>query len=83
MSFLLIVVIALVLLGVVAAILSRGDNEPVVTDGDDGNCDACSSRSDCKLADLKQEARRRKEEKCHEQAHPSGSSLPPVVILLA
>ena len=68
MDFLLIVVIALVLLGVVAAILSRGDNEPVLPPDDNGNCDACSSRGDCKLAELKQEGERRRMEKatCHE-----------------
>lgn len=51
MSFLLIVVISLVVLGVVAAIFSGGDNEPVQQE-DEGNCTSCSSRSECKLADL-------------------------------
>ena len=84
MSFLLIVVIALVVLGVVAAILSGGDNEPVVPSEDDGNCTSCSSRADCKLAELKKRKEEREErkeergewrEKCH-----TGKSL--VVLLM-
>ena len=51
MQFLLIVVISLVVLGAVAAICSIGDkDEPIVTK--EGDCSACSSRSECKLADL-------------------------------
>lgn len=51
MQFLLIVVISLVALGAIAAIFSIGDkDEPVVTK--EGDCSACSSRSECKLADL-------------------------------
>lgn len=50
MDFLLIVIGLLVLLGIVAAILSRGDDEPVVQKEDD--CGSCSSRAECKLADL-------------------------------
>ena len=65
MGFLLIVVGSLVVLGIVAAIFSGGDNEPVHPADDDGNCSSCSSRSDCKLADLKEQSRKRKEEKCH------------------
>ncbi len=50
MDFLFIVIGLLVLLGIVAAILSRGDNEPVVQK--EGDCGSCSSRAECKLADL-------------------------------
>ena len=53
MSFLLIVIISLIVLGVVAAIFSGGDNEPVQPE-EDGNCTSCSSRSECKLAELKE-----------------------------
>ena len=54
MSFLLIVVISLVALGLLAAILSGGDNEPVVSADDGENCASCSSRSECKLMELKE-----------------------------
>ena len=50
MDFLFIVIGLLVLLGIVAAILSRGDDEPVVQKESD--CGSCSSRAECKLADL-------------------------------
>lgn len=50
MDFLLIVIGLLVLLGIVSAILSRGDDEPVVQK--EGDCGSCSSRAECKLADL-------------------------------
>ena len=66
MSFLLIVVIALVALGVVAAIFSiGGEDEPVHQPAD--GCASCSSRSECKLAEMKEEGRRKREEKekCH------------------
>ncbi len=62
MQFLLIVIGSLVALGVVAAVLSRGDNEPIIPADDGENCSSCSSRSECKLADLKEEVRRQKEE---------------------
>ena len=63
MSFLLIVVISLVVLGVVAALLSGGSDEPVKQA--EGGCASCSSRTECKLAELKEEGRRKKEEACH------------------
>lgn len=50
MDFLFIVIGLLVLLGIVAAILSRGDDEPVVQK--EGDCGSCNSRAECKLADL-------------------------------
>ena len=51
MSFALIVIISLVVLGVVAALLSRGGaDEPIVTS--DHNCASCNSRSECKLAEV-------------------------------
>jgi hypothetical protein len=52
LSFLLIVIISLIVLGVVAAIFSGGDNEPVQPE-EEGNCTSCSSRNECKLAELK------------------------------
>jgi tetratricopeptide (TPR) repeat protein len=52
MQFLLIVIGSLVALGVVAAIFSMGGkDEPVVTGSSD--CASCGSRSECKLAELK------------------------------
>ena len=66
MQFLLIVVISLVALGAVAAIFSiGGKDEPIVTK--EGDCASCSSRTECKLAELKEEGRRKKEEGCHTQ----------------
>ena len=78
MSFLLIVIISLIVLGVVAAIFSGGDNEPVQPE-EDGNCTSCSSRSECKLAELKEKGQKRKEERCH----PSGMATVALVVLLA
>ena len=52
MSFLLIVIISLIALGVIAAIFSRGDNEPVMPADGEENCASCSSRSECKLAEI-------------------------------
>jgi tetratricopeptide (TPR) repeat protein len=61
MEFLLIVVISLVVLGAVAAIFSLGGtDEPIVTK--EGDCASCTSRSECKLAELKDESERRKKE---------------------
>ena len=76
MQFLLIVVIALVALGVVAAIFSiGGKDEPIVTK--EGDCASCSSRSECKLVELKEEGRRKKEEKaqasCPSHSHTTRS----------
>ena len=61
MDFLLIVVISLVVLGAVAALFSiGGKDEPIVTK--EGDCASCTSRSECKLAELKDDVRRKKEE---------------------
>ena len=50
-DFLLIVIVSLVALGAVAALFSiGGKDEPIVTK--EGDCGSCSSRSECKLADL-------------------------------
>ena len=51
MNFLLIVIISLVALGVVAAIFSIGSTDEPIVKNEDG-CSSCSSRDDCKLADL-------------------------------
>ena len=51
MDFLLIVVISLVVLGAVAALFSiGGKDEPIVQK--EGDCASCTSRSECKLADI-------------------------------
>ena len=51
MSFLLIVIISLLVLGIVAALFSIGStDEPIVKSEND--CSACSSREECKLADV-------------------------------
>ena len=61
MSFLLIVVISLVVLGAVAALFSiGGKDEPIVQK--EGDCGSCSSRAECKLAELKEEVRCKKDE---------------------
>ena len=63
MDFLLIVVISLVVLGAIAALFSiGGKDEPIVTK--EGDCASCTSRSECKLAELKDDVRKKKEEKC-------------------
>ena len=65
MSFALIVIGSLVALGIVAALLSRGgEDEPIVQK--DGDCGSCSSKAECKLVALKEEGKRRKEERCHQ-----------------
>ena len=61
MQFLLIVVISLVVLGAIAALFSiGGKDEPIVTK--EGDCASCTSKSECKLAELKEEGRRKREE---------------------
>ena len=61
MQFLLIVIISLVALGAIAALFSiGGKDEPIVTK--EGDCASCSSRSECKLVELKEDVRRKKEE---------------------
>lgn len=57
MDFLLIVVISLAVLGAVAAILSRGDTDEPVQQKE-GDCGSCSSRAECKLADLVDKSRK-------------------------
>lgn len=62
MQFLLIVVISLVVLGIVAAIASYGStDDPIVQK--EGDCASCSSRTECKLKDLKEEGERRRQKK--------------------
>ena len=64
MDFLLIVIVSLIALGIIAAIFSMGssDDEPIVNKED--GCASCTSRKDCKLVELKEEGRRKREEKC-------------------
>ena len=72
MDFLLIVIIALVALGAVAALFSIGGNdEPIVTK--EGDCASCSSRSECKLVELKEE--RCKEGRSKESRSKEGRSV--------
>ncbi len=57
MQFLLIVIISLVALGIIAAICSiGGKDEPVVTK--EGDCASCSSKAECKLADLVEKSKK-------------------------
>ena len=72
MNFLLIAIISIIALGVIAALFSWGDkDEPIVKS--EGDCGSCSSRSECKLADLvkkgegvaRNEERGTKNESCH------------------
>ena len=78
MQFLLIVVISLVALGAIAAIFSiGGKDEPIVQK--EGDCASCSSRSECKLADVVEKSREKREERseiCHH------SSLTSILLLL-
>lgn len=63
MDFLIITVIALVVLGIVAALSSiGGKDEPIVTGK--GDCSTCTSHDDgsCKIACLMDEARQKKEQ---------------------
>ena len=81
MSFLLIVVISLVVLGAVAALFSiGGQDEPIVQSESD--CASCSSRSECKLAGIveKQEAKSKKQEKCSSHSMANQQS---VLLILA
>lgn len=74
MSFALIVIGSIVLLGVVAALFSWGDkDEPVVQK--EGDCSSCTSRADCKLADLADQTRKKREENCGNPAHHSLQKL--------
>ena len=58
MQFLLIVVISLVVLGIIAAIASIGStDEPIVQK--EGDCASCSSRSECKLAEVVDKGRKK------------------------
>ena len=64
MSFALIVIGSLIALGIVAALLSRGgDDEPIVQK--EGDCGSCSSKTECKLVELKEAGRKKKKELCH------------------
>lgn len=72
MNFLLIAIISIIALGVIAALFSWGDkDEPIVKN--EGDCGSCSSRSECKLADLvkkgegvaRNEERGTRNESCH------------------
>ena len=81
MQFLLIVVIALVALGVVAAIFSMdGKGELIVTK--EGDCASCSSRSDCKLVELKEDVKRKKEDRRKKVEERCTHSLPSAVLFI-
>ena len=83
MQFLLIIVISLVVLGAIAAIFSIGDkDEPIVTK--EGDCASCSSRTECKLAELKEQGARSKElEKCHDEQKRKEQSHTSLLLLLS
>ena len=76
MSFFLIVIGSLVALGVVAAIFSMGGkDEPIVTK--EGDCASCSSRSECKLVELMEDGRRKKDDgRCQKDDGRSMRALP-------
>ena len=85
MQFLLIVVISLVVLGIIAAIASIGStDEPIVQK--EGDCASCTSKSDCKLKELKEEIKERRregeKEKCNHHALTSAILLLTSSILL-
>ena len=87
MSFLLIVVVSLIALGVVAAVFSIGGTDDPIVKAEEG-CDSCSSRADCKLAELKEQSERKKAaraaggEPCHSHGRQHLSLLVPFVIIL-
>ena len=96
MQFLLIVVISLVVLGIIAAIASIGStDEPIVQK--EGDCASCTSKTDCKLKELKekseklkeesgkkQEARSKKQEECGEREEECHHhALKSILLLLA
>lgn len=60
MTFALICVLAIVVLGVIAAVTSRGEETPIVQGHD---CSTCTNAHDgsCKIACLMEEKRKREE----------------------
>ena len=82
MSFLLIVIISLVALGAVAAVFSIGStDDPIVTK--EGDCASCTSRSECKLVELKEEGRRMKEAgRCEKDDERRKKRLPALLLYL-
>ena len=58
MSFLLIVILSIVALGVVAALFSIGGQDEPIRQAE-GDCGSCSSRAECKLADVIEKKGRR------------------------
>lgn len=61
MQFLLITIVALLLLGIVAALASRGGEQEVVTAD---NCAGCTGKAECKLADLMEKKHRQGNKSC-------------------
>ncbi len=63
MSFALICIIAIVALGIVAALTSIGGKDEPIVEGND--CATCSSKADgsCKIACLMEEKKRQKDNK--------------------
>lgn len=62
MTFALICLAMIAVIGIVAALLSKGDDSPVVVAED---CSTCSSKADgsCKIACLMEEKKRRESNK--------------------
>lgn len=58
MEFILIGTGALIVLGIIAALTSRGDNDEIVTNKD--NCASCTSKEECKLSCMMEEALKNK-----------------------
>ncbi len=81
MEFILIVIISLVILGVIAAIFSIGSkDEPIIQK--EGDCGSCTSRAECKLAELKEQGARVKEQQCPSHEEKQKGSKKAVLLLL-
>ncbi len=81
MDFLLIAIISLIALGAIAAIFSIGDKDtPVVKAEND--CAACSSRSECKLADVVESRRQATSNKLQETGGKSCGHTPALLLYL-
>lgn len=62
MNFILIVIGALAVLGIVAALASRGGDDEVVVAAE--GCAGCTGKEDCKLAELME----KRKEPCHQSS---------------
>ena len=62
MSFLIIAIVSLIVLGIIAAIASRGDDQEIVTAD---TCAGCTGRAECKLADIMEKKQGKDNKTCH------------------